>query len=146
MTAFERLHYAGKAFVRAVARSMFGQRKPRGEWDGPTPTWTILMRPELARPIEGTPFVKASYRDLFDHYLTSPGFVTGDRYPASVKRLKNEIGYWAIFDGLKIYPVARVIVTEPYECRSPEEARAAIKEIVQIHPELGAYADKFLAQ
>jgi len=108
MTAFERLHYAGKAFVRAVARSMFGQRKPRGECK--SLMWIRL--PALARPIEGTPFVKASYRDLFDHYLTSPGFVTVDHYPRNVEIAKGEVGYWAIFDGLKIYPVARIIADE----------------------------------
>ena len=83
-------------------------RHPRGECEGPM--WIRL--PTLARPIEGTPFVKASYRDLFDHFFTSPAFVTVDHYPRNVEIAKGEVGYWAVFDGLEIYPVARIIADE----------------------------------
>jgi hypothetical protein len=71
-----------------------------------------LHLPELARPIEGTPFVVEDIGTVMQHYMTSPGFVTGDLYPRDVKMVKGEIGYWAIFDGVKIYPAARVIVRE----------------------------------
>jgi hypothetical protein len=89
----------------------------------PIPAWQSNW-PGLARPIDGTPFVWEDIDTIVKHYLTSPGFVTTDRYPPEVLPPKGEIGYWAIFDGVKIYPVARVIVREPIKWPEEPEYRA----------------------